>query len=84
MSAEPGATGQRAGGPAAGARLGCRDLRPRLRCPGGRAREQLECLSLEGDEPVDVIFSNATFHWISDHAKLFRALAGALTPDAAG
>ena len=31
-------------------------------------------------EPVDVVFSNATFHWIADHAKLFRALAGALVP----
>ncbi len=31
-------------------------------------------------EPVDAIFSNATFHWIADHAKLFAALAGALKP----
>ncbi len=31
-------------------------------------------------EPVDVIFSNATFHWIADHAKLFGALARAIVP----
>lgn len=31
-------------------------------------------------EPVDAIFSNATFHWIPDHAKLFGALARALKP----
>jgi trans-aconitate 2-methyltransferase len=31
-------------------------------------------------EPVDAIFSNATFHWIPDHAKLFAALAGVLKP----
>jgi len=31
-------------------------------------------------EPVDAIFSNATFHWIPDHPKLFAALAAALKP----
>ncbi|MGH2863203.1 MAG: class I SAM-dependent methyltransferase [Solirubrobacteraceae bacterium] len=31
-------------------------------------------------EPVDAIFSNATFHWIPDHPKLFAALAAALRP----
>jgi trans-aconitate 2-methyltransferase len=31
-------------------------------------------------EPVDAIFSNATFHWIPDHPKLFASLAGALKP----
>jgi trans-aconitate 2-methyltransferase len=31
-------------------------------------------------EPVDAIFSNATFHWIPDHAKLFSALFAALKP----
>jgi len=31
-------------------------------------------------EPVDAIFSNATFHWIPDHAKLFTSLASVLRP----
>lgn len=32
------------------------------------------------DEPVDHVFSNATFHWIADHDELFRALAQATRP----
>jgi len=35
---------------------------------------------LELDEPVDQVFSNATFHWISDHEKLFRGLHRATKP----
>jgi trans-aconitate 2-methyltransferase len=31
-------------------------------------------------EPVDAIFSNATFHWIPDHPKLFASLAATLKP----
>ncbi|MDE3129942.1 MAG: methyltransferase domain-containing protein [Acidobacteriota bacterium] len=31
-------------------------------------------------EPVDAIFSNATFHWVPDHPRLFAALAAALRP----
>ncbi|MFN8161261.1 MAG: methyltransferase domain-containing protein [Solirubrobacterales bacterium] len=31
-------------------------------------------------EPVDGAFSNATFHWISDHQTLFVRLASALRP----
>jgi trans-aconitate 2-methyltransferase len=31
-------------------------------------------------EPVDVIFSNATFHWIADHDALFAALHRNLKP----
>jgi trans-aconitate 2-methyltransferase len=31
-------------------------------------------------EPVDVVFSNATFHWIPDHDRLFAHLFAALTP----
>jgi trans-aconitate 2-methyltransferase len=31
-------------------------------------------------EPVDVAFSNATFHWIPDHDALFAAIRAALRP----
>ncbi len=31
-------------------------------------------------EPVDVVFSNATFHWIADHDALFAALHRNLKP----
>jgi trans-aconitate 2-methyltransferase len=31
-------------------------------------------------EPVDVVFSNATFHWIPDHDALFAALHRNLKP----
>ena len=37
-------------------------------------------LTLEG--PVDVTFSNAVFHWVSDHDRLFSALHGAMRPGA--
>lgn len=147
MSAQPGPTGQRAGGPA-----GTRDWDAAtydlISAPQQSwAREQLERLELRGDEvvldagcgsgkvtamlaelvpdghvyavdaapsmveharralgetapagrftvlcqdltelslpePVDAVFSNATFHWIADHARLFSALAGAMAPGA--
>ena len=32
------------------------------------------------DEPVDVVVSVATFHWLPDHAALFGSLAGVLRP----
>ncbi len=35
---------------------------------------------LELREPVDAVFSNAVFHWVPDHAKLFRRLHTALRP----
>jgi len=31
--------------------------------------------------PVDVLFSNATLHWIDDHAALFPRLASLVAPD---
>jgi trans-aconitate 2-methyltransferase len=33
------------------------------------------------DEPVDVVFSTATFHWLPDHDRLFARLHTALKPD---
>jgi trans-aconitate 2-methyltransferase len=33
-------------------------------------------------EPVDVVFSNATFHWVPDHDALFAALARNMKPRA--
>jgi trans-aconitate 2-methyltransferase len=35
---------------------------------------------LEINEPVDLIFSTATFHWILDHDRLFARLRAALRP----
>jgi trans-aconitate 2-methyltransferase len=40
----------------------------------------LDVLDLELEAPVDVVFSTATFHWISDHDRLFRRLHDALRP----
>jgi trans-aconitate 2-methyltransferase len=39
-----------------------------------------DLLDLELAEPVDAIFSNATFHWILDHRRLFARLHAALRP----
>jgi len=47
--------------------------------PGVEVREaDLQALELE--EPVDAVFSNAVFHWVPDHARLFARLAAALRP----
>src|SRR5207244_8478409 len=32
------------------------------------------------DDPVDAIFSNAVFHWVPDHDRLFARLHAALRP----
>jgi trans-aconitate 2-methyltransferase len=47
--------------------------------------ERLELIAadlaeFELGEPVDAIFSNATFHWVPDHAALFERLSAALRP----
>jgi trans-aconitate 2-methyltransferase len=48
---------------------------------GDRARVFCQDLvELDLPEPVDVIFSNATFHWIHDHDALFAALFRTLKP----
>jgi trans-aconitate 2-methyltransferase len=41
---------------------------------------QADLVELELDEEVDAVFSNAVFHWIRDHARLFERLAAALRP----
>ncbi|HEX8754455.1 MAG TPA: methyltransferase domain-containing protein [Solirubrobacterales bacterium] len=35
---------------------------------------------LELPDPVDLVFSTATFHWIPDHDRLFRQIHAALRP----
>jgi trans-aconitate 2-methyltransferase len=48
---------------------------------GDRADYLVADLSeLEVPEPVDVIFSTATFHWVLDHDRLFSRLHAALEP----
>jgi trans-aconitate 2-methyltransferase len=48
---------------------------------GDRAEYMVADLSrLEVPEPVDVIFSTATFHWVPDHDVLFSRLRDALKP----
>src|SRR3954462_3408906 len=39
-----------------------------------------DALQLELDQVTNVVFSTATFHWILDHAKLFRVIFHALKP----
>jgi trans-aconitate 2-methyltransferase len=39
---------------------------------------QLDLLDLDLDGEVDVVFSNATFHWVIDHERLFGLLFRAL------
>jgi trans-aconitate 2-methyltransferase len=48
----------------------------------GERAELVVCdlLDLELERPVDAVFSNATFHWIRDHERLFARLHAALRP----
>jgi trans-aconitate 2-methyltransferase len=39
-----------------------------------------DLLELKLEQPVDVVFSSATFHWITDHDRLFTRLFAALRP----
>jgi trans-aconitate 2-methyltransferase len=41
---------------------------------------QAELTELRLDEPVDAVFSNAVFHWVPDHDRLFERLHAALRP----
>jgi trans-aconitate 2-methyltransferase len=44
---------------------------------------QANLLDLELDEAVDAVFSNAVFHWVPDHPRLFSRLHAALKPGGA-
>ena len=39
-----------------------------------------DLVELDIDERVDVVFSCAVFHWITDHSRLFERLHGVLEP----
>ena len=39
-----------------------------------------DVLDFDPPESVDLVFSTATFHWIRDHDRLFRAIRGWLLP----
>jgi trans-aconitate 2-methyltransferase len=41
---------------------------------------QADLAELELDAPVDAVFSNAVFHWVSDHPRLFARMFAALRP----
>jgi trans-aconitate 2-methyltransferase len=41
---------------------------------------QADLLELAADEPVDAVLSTATFHWITDHERLFGNLHALLAP----
>jgi trans-aconitate 2-methyltransferase len=48
---------------------------------GSRARVlEADLAELELDEPVDAVFSNAVFHWVPDHERLFARMYAALRP----
>jgi trans-aconitate 2-methyltransferase len=39
-----------------------------------------DLIGLRLEQPVDVVFSSAVFHWVLDHDALFRSVHGALRP----
>ena len=48
--------------------------------PAGIDVRRADLLELDLGEPVDAVFSTATFHWIADHDRLFARLHAALAP----
>jgi trans-aconitate 2-methyltransferase len=40
----------------------------------------MDLAELELPQPVDVVFSTATFHWVTDHDNLFRRIHASLEP----
>ena len=54
--------------------------RPRLERYGNRITLMQQSLLRPIPFAVDTVFSNAVFHWIDDHDRLFENLASALAP----
>jgi trans-aconitate 2-methyltransferase len=53
----------------------------RAALPADRATVfQADLTELELEQPVDAVFSNAVFHWVPDHDRLFARLLAALRP----
>jgi trans-aconitate 2-methyltransferase len=52
----------------------------RERLGDGSSYLVVDLAELSVEEPVDLVFSTATFHWIPDHDRLFERLRGALRP----
>jgi trans-aconitate 2-methyltransferase len=52
----------------------------RERLGDGVAYMVADLSELEVAEPIDLVFSTATFHWITDHDRLFARLHAALKP----
>jgi trans-aconitate 2-methyltransferase len=52
----------------------------RERMGEGAAYMVADLSELEVEQPVDLIFSTATLHWIADHDRLFAGLHAALRP----
>lgn len=48
--------------------------------PGGIRWIEADLRSWEPDEPPDLLFSNATLHWVEGHRELFPRLIGFLRP----
>jgi trans-aconitate 2-methyltransferase len=41
---------------------------------------QADIATWRGDEPLDLVFSNAALHWVADHAAVFPRLMNSLRP----
>lgn len=57
-----------------------REMLERARQIDGIAWVQGDIATWEPDEPADVIFANASLHWVDDHDRLFPRLMQCLAP----